>query len=135
MAKKKKIKKEIKGLTLFEVLDIITKKRKGELENFSSQVSIYMINRFLSMNCIYTEFINEIQRLSKVIDIYDYCKILKKILPSSSKFIPYIKKEKEKFKVKKKEQQTFDDLYATGYSKHRSNEAIILLREIEKGKK
>lgn len=129
--KKKKAKKVETGLGLWQVLDIITKRRKGELKDIDKSVSVWMINRFLSMSPIYLEFINDVQNLTKVMSTLEYIKVLNKILPRNPKYLSYVKKEAETIKIKKKEEHIFDDMIAVGYSKARAKESIMLLRKVK----
>jgi len=131
MAKKKK---EKSGLTLWEVLNIITKRKKGVIGELDKSVSVWMLNRFLSMSPLYLDFINDIQNLPKVIELSDYINILNKILPKNPSYLSYVKKEKDKIIVRKKEEHVFDDMIAFGYSRARAKEYIAMMRRMSKTK-
>lgn len=89
----------VKAKTLFDHLGGITYK-KDKWESLSEvdkkSFDMYMVNRFLSMNLDYIEFVNEIQQYTngelKPRELY---KVYSDILPKKKSFDKYIKSKSE----------------------------------------
>lgn len=88
-----------KTKTLFDHLEGITYKKTkwSELsESDTKTFSVYMINRFLSMNPDLTEFVNDLQRYSlTVLSPKEVYSLYLDVLPKKKLFFKYIKASKE----------------------------------------
>ena len=90
----------IKSKTLFEHLkDLHTKKEKWEnlSEADKKSFSPFMINRFLSMNPDYTDFVNELQAITYNVEPKFVYLVYQSVLPKSNGFFAkYIKANNSK---------------------------------------
>jgi hypothetical protein len=85
-------------MTLFDFLNEITY-QKSDWESFSEEDkkawNSFMINRFLSMNPDYIEFVNIIQKYQYLTDKQVYT-LYKHLIPKRKIFLKYIKGKKDK---------------------------------------
>ena len=97
-------------MTLFDFLNEITY-QKSDWESFSEEDkkawNSFMINRFLSMNPDYIEFVNIIQKYQYLTDKQVYT-LYKHLIPKRKIFLKYIKGKKDK--VDKNDLDSFKEL-------------------------
>ena len=88
-----------KGTGIFDHINNLTyvKKPWGEYSDAEKKsISVYMVNRFLSMNYDYIEFVNMLQRYTiGVLETREVYKLYYDLLPKQKSFNKYIKSKAE----------------------------------------
>jgi len=88
----------IKQKTLFDILNDLTVNKvrwEDQTEHSKKQVQPYMLNRFLSMNSNYLDFVAECQSLTDLLTPEMYYKFYLDLLPKQKTFNKYIKGKNE----------------------------------------